>query len=183
MAKKYIVIQDAKGDIRLKVRGPLGLTYGARKSNWESVGTFNSQSHAEQYVQEREAEKRELARKRRSAIDLSGVRYVFDSSNDEDLTINVKFRIVRSSKVEERPYSLQEFTQVGWVDIVQKVDSSIWRRKRKTFTSESSAKTELLAIVQKMQEKEDRRKRARVLTVIDSRVFDHSEENQIAKSA
>lgn len=182
MAKQYVIIQDADGSILLKVRGPFGLMRNVHKNNGDKVGSFNSQAHAEKYVQDREAEKREAIRKRRAAVDQSGIRYVFDSANDEDLTINVKFRVIRSSKVEERPFSLQEYTSVGWVDVAQKVETSFWRRKRKTFSSESEAKTELLAIVQKMQEQADRRKHARILTVIDSRVFDHTEENQIAKS-
>lgn len=183
MAKKYIILQDSNGEIRVKVRNSLGLEYSLRDHKWNKVGAFNSQTQAERHVQTLEESTREAARTKRAAIDQSGVKYIFDAANDEDLTIKVKFRIIRTSKVEDRPFRLQEHTAAGWVYVVHKVEGSIWRRKAKMFSSEAAAKTELLAIVQKMQEVEDYRRRARVLTVIDSRVYDHTEENQIAKPA
>jgi hypothetical protein len=180
MANRYSVFQDVDGHIKVRKLAPLGLRLRVRDHNGKVIGPFTTQKSAEDAIQQIEHRKREDARAKKAAIDAAGVKFVFNCVNDEDLTIRNKFRIMRTSSVEEMPFYLQELTTNGWVTLYDRVDNSWWKRKRKTFSSEAFAKTELLAIVQKLQEKADRIKRARVLTVIDSRVYDHSAEDQVA---
>jgi hypothetical protein len=146
------------------------------------IGPFSNQKSAEDAIRRVEEHKRDDARARRNAIDASGVTYVFDCANDEDLTIKNKFRIVRTSKVEDKPFFIQELTTRGWIPVCSKMDKLIFP-VRKKYSTEAYAKTELLAIVQKLQGDADRLKKARVLTVIDARVFDLTDEDQLASTA
>jgi hypothetical protein len=182
MAKKYIVFQDIDGQIKVRRRTLVGLKLKVRDHSGSALGPFSTQKSAEDAIRRVEERKRDDARAKRSAIEASGVAYVFDCSKDEDLTIKNKFRIMRTDKVEDKPFYLQELTTRGWITVCEKFEKLVFP-KAKRFSSESSAKTELLAIVQKMQEDADRKRKARVLTVIDSKVYDLTEEDQLAGAA
>lgn len=188
MASKYIIFQDTDGAIKVRRRLPFGLKVKVRDHSGSSIGPFGTEREAESRIESIEKRKVHDARARRAAIEDSGVKYVFQCANDEDLTIKNQFRIVRTDKVEDKPFYIQELTGRGWVNVCTEYDSFTLVQlvkcgKVKRYSSLAFAKTDLLAMVQKLQEQEDRRKRARVLKVIDAKVYDHSEENELASAS
>lgn len=180
MAKKYVIYMDEDGKIQVRSKFLFFKSKVLDQYN-NYMGPYGSVQSAENAIEAVEQKRHEKRRSEQQAIADSGVKYTFDAASDDAFTIRNQFRVVRTNKDEETPFYLQELCLRGWLPVVYKY-RLLKAGQPKKFSSLANAKAEILAIAQKLQEAKDLRKKARVLKVIDAKVFELSESNQIAKA-